>query len=133
MKQFQISLFLFLSIFAFGQSKKLTNEEIKISGVSKINFIENCNEATKLAETDIKNEIIVLFLQSGEAPIIYYEDEIFKKKYNVFFYEQGCIGSNCTKEYNKIIFNYLLNKYGKKWIKQIRKDVIGFKDWKKQL
>jgi len=77
MKQFQISLFLFLSIFAFGQSKKLTNEEIKISGVSKINFIENCNEATKLAETDIKNEIIVLFLQSGEAPIIYYEDEIF--------------------------------------------------------
>ncbi|MDD5150861.1 MAG: hypothetical protein PHC28_10365 [Flavobacterium sp.] len=129
----QLLIFLFLSNLAFGQSKKLSDEDINNSGASRINFIENCNEVEKLAEIDIKNETIILFLQSGEAPIIYYKDETFKKKYNVFFYEQGCIGSNCTKEYNKIIFNYLLNKYGKKWIKQIRKDVIGFKDWKKQL
>ena len=129
----QLLIFLFLSNLAFGQSKKISDEEINNSGASRINFIENCNEVEKLAEIDIKNETIFLFLQSGEAPIIYYKDENFKKKYNVFFYEQGCIGSNCTKEYNKIIFNYLLNKYGKKWTKQIRRDVIGFKDWKKQL
>ncbi len=129
----QLLILLFLSNLAFGQSKKLSDEVINNSGASKINFIKDCNEVNKLAETDIKNETIFLFLQSGEAPIIYSKDVTFEKEYNIKFYEQGCIGSNCTKEYNKIIFNYLLNKYGKKWIKQIRKDVIGFKDWKKQL
>ncbi|WP_304196805.1 hypothetical protein [Flavobacterium alvei] len=129
----QLLILLFLSNLAFGQSKKLSDEVINNSGASKINFIEDCNEVNKLAKTDIKNETIFLFLQSGEVPIIYSKDVTFEKEYNIKFYEQGCIGSNCTKEYNKIIFNYLLNKYGKKWIKQIRKDVIGFKDWKKQL
>lgn len=129
----QLLILLFISNFTFGQFKKLTDEEINNSGASKINFITNCNEAEKLAETDIKNETIFLFLQSGEAPIIYNEDKIFEKKYNINFYEQGCIGSNCAKKYNQVIFDYLLKKYGKKWIKQIRRDTIGFKDWKKQL
>jgi hypothetical protein len=133
MKQLPILLLLFISFLAFGQSKKLTVEQINNSGASKIYFIDNCDEAVKLAETDIKNETIFLFLQSGEAPIICTGDKTFEEKYRIEFYEQGCIGSNCTKEYNEIIFNYLTNKYGKKWIKQIRKDVIGFKNWKKQL
>lgn len=129
----QLLILLLLSNLIFCQSKKLTDKEINNSGAAKINFIENCNEAEKLAETDIKNKTIFLFLQNGEASIQFYGDKTFEEKYNIKFYEQGCIGSNCTKEYNKAIFDYLLSKYGKKWIRKIRKDVIGFKEWKKQL
>ena len=132
MKHLQILFFLFFCHLSFSQSVKLTDKEINNSGASKINFIDNCNEATKLAEIDIKNKTIFLFLQSGAAPILYFGDKTFEEKYNIKFYEQGCIGSNCAKEYNEIIFDYLFKKYGKKWTKQIRKDVIGFKNWKKQ-
>lgn len=50
----QLLILLFLSNLAFGQSKKLSDEEINNSGASKINFIENCNEVNKLAEKDIE-------------------------------------------------------------------------------
>ncbi len=30
-----------------------------------------------------------------------------------------------------MVFDYLTIVYGKKWIKEIRKDVIGLSNWKK--
>ena len=30
-----------------------------------------------------------------------------------------------------IIFDYLKKAYGKKWMKEIRDDAVGFKKWKK--
>jgi hypothetical protein len=114
------------------QGKSL-DEAYNNSYASKIAMELDCNNAKSFADKDIINDNMFLFLKSGEAPIVFYGDTIFENNYNVKFIEQGCIGSNCAKEYNQVIFDYLLKQNGKKWIKLIRKDTVGFKEWKKLL
>ena len=80
----------------------------------------------------LKIKLYFYFFKAEQCQYYIFGNKTFEDKYNIKFYEQGCIGSNCAKEYNEIIFDYLFKKYGKKWTKQIRKDVIGFKNWKKQ-
>lgn len=58
----------------------------------------------------------------------------FEKKFKVYYYEQGCVGpdNELMKEYNYVIFNYLSDTYGKKWKREIRKDAIGLRQWKRK-
>ena len=59
---------------------------------------------------------------------IEYQDK-FEKKYNIEYYDFGCTPPNeeCVIQYNKTIFANLDKKYGRKWRKEVRKDVIGLK------
>lgn len=79
---------------------------------------------------DIEAMHLKLLLQSGDPPFIYSNDRKFSKKYKISFYEFGCVVMypfDCLKEYNGTIFSYLDKKYGKKWRRHIRPDVLGYK------
>ena len=114
----------------YGQNKSF-KDTVDESNVTKILLEIDCNSINPIVEEDIKNEYVFIFLNGGASPIRFSTDESFEKKYNIYFYEQGCINSLCAESYNMIIFDYLKKAYGKKWMKEIRNDAVGFKKWKK--
>jgi hypothetical protein len=77
---------------------------------------------------DIENKRIRLLIQGGISPSANSElDNKFEKKYCLRYYDFGCtyIGYECMPDYNKTVFDYLTKRYGRKWKKKVRKDVIG--------
>ncbi|WP_396191235.1 hypothetical protein [Flavobacterium sp.] len=125
-----IYILYFLSSIVYCQTKTF-DEANKSGNISKVLLEDNCEEIKALVEIDIKNDSKFIFLQGGIAPVRYHNDSDFEKKYNIYFYEQGCIGSKCSENYNFIIFDYLNKTYGEKWLKEIRKDALGLLKWKK--
>ena len=121
--------------FSFGQNRLLSDDDLNHSTVRKIRFADttNCDMIEEWVKSDIKNNTTFLFLVGGIAPIVYNTDKEFENKYKVYFYDFGCIlpDDKCVIKYNSMIFDYLTTVYGKKWIKEIRKDIIGFSQWKK--
>lgn len=115
---------------SYGQNKSF-QDAIDESNLNKILLEIDCNSINPIVEEDIKKEYVFIFLNGGASPIRFSTDESFEKKYNIYFYEQGCINSLCAESYNMIIFDYLKKAYGKKWMKEIRDDAVGFKKWKK--
>ena len=90
--------------------------------------------AKELAKLDIKSDSIYIFLAGGIRPKAFKNDNDFEDKYKIHFYDFGCItpSRKCLINYNWVVFNFLETKYGKVWRKEIRKDVIGLKEWKEQ-
>ena len=123
----------FLFIFNFSFSQNESDNKYNNSGASKTTIIDDCSEVKNYAEADIKNNTIYVFLQGGIAPVIYSTDNDFEKKYGTVFNDLGCIGSKCAETYNHYIFNHLYKTFGKKWMKTIRKDTLGYKSWKKKI
>jgi hypothetical protein len=117
----------------FSRIGELSDEQLNNSGASKLTFVTDEKEAEKMAELDIKNGIPFLLLMGGIAPTIIATDPIFEKEYGIYFFEFGCTGpeNEIIVAYNRIIFEHLNSTKGKKWIKDVRDDVIGFKDWKR--
>lgn len=113
---------------------KLTAEQINNSGPSQLTFVSDKNKAKQLAESDIQNGTPFLLLMGGIAPVIVETDPEFEKKYGVFFYEYGCTGpeDKILTAYNETVFDFLADTFGKKWMREIRDDVIGLKAWKKK-
>lgn len=117
----------------FSRIGELSDEQLNNSGASKLNFISDGKEAERMAELDIQNENPFLLLMGGIAPTIIATDPQFEKKYDIYFYEFGCTEpeNEIIIAYNRIIFEHLNKTHGKKWIKEVRDDVIGFKKWKR--
>ena len=117
----------------YTKIRELSDEQLNSSGASKLNFVMDETEAENLAILDLKNGIPFLLLMGGIAPTVIATDPQFEQKYGIYFYEFGCTGpeNEILIAYNKTIFDYLQNEYGKKWIKEVRDDVVGFKEWKK--
>lgn len=112
---------------------ELTDEQLNNSGPSKLTFVNSRNEATRLANDDISNGTPFLLLAGGIAPVIIATDPKFERKYGIYFYEYGCTGpeQKYIIAYNEEIFKHLTEQYYKSWLKEMRKDVVGFKEWKK--
>tara|TARA_R110000868_G_scaffold155339_1_gene381757 strand:- start:77 stop:526 length:450 start_codon:yes stop_codon:yes gene_type:complete len=117
----------------FSSIGELSDEQLNNSGASKLTFVADEKEAEKMAELDIKNGIPFLLLMGGIAPTIIATDPNFEKEYGIYFFEFGCTGpeNEIIIAYNRIIFEHLNSTKGKKWIKDVRDDVIGFKEWKR--
>jgi hypothetical protein len=130
-----ILLLVIVSQFTFGQHRKLTDKEMNNSTAIKIRYVDtlHCTQIDELFKNDIKSKTIFLFLQGGIEPIVYSTDKKFEKKYGIYFQDFGCISPNykCIIKYNYKVFDYLTMKYGEKWKKEIREDVIGLKEWNK--
>ncbi len=94
----------------------------------------NYDQIDLLFKKDIENKTIFLFLQSGIAPVTYTTDQNFENKYGIYFHDFGCISPNYNSilAYNFKTFDYLTKLYQNKWKREIRKDVVGFKEWKKK-
>lgn len=133
------SVLLFLMLifwcnFSMAQSKKLTDEDYSQSSLGALDFIKTSEEAYQLSVEDIKRGTPFILLQGGIAPVRYPSDEEFENLFGIYYFEQGCVASDfkLTKAYNSAVFDHLDKNFGKSWRKQIRKDAIGFKEWKKE-
>ncbi|SHJ27799.1 hypothetical protein SAMN04488096_1352 [Mesonia phycicola] len=117
----------------FSRIGELSDDQLNSSGAKKLIFITDEEEAEKMAELDIKNGNPFLLLIGGIAPTTIATDPLFEKKYGIYFYEFGCSGpeNDIIITYNKIVFEHLNSTKGKTWIKEVRDDVIGFKEWKR--
>jgi hypothetical protein len=91
----------------------------------------NCTELTKrYSNSDVFGGKQILFLQSGDPPIIYSSQKRFSKKYKVLFYEFGDLIQypyDCLVICNRGVFEQLDKKYGKKWRNDLRPNVPGYK------
>jgi hypothetical protein len=107
--------------------------DVRLDSVSVKNFnltgTIDCEINDVVAALHIKENKPKLILVSGISPIIYSTDNKFEKKFKVKYSEFGCLSPSkeCVIQYNKTIFEYLDKKYGGKWRKEVRKDVIGLK------
>ena len=104
------------------------------AGPSSLTFVLDESKARQLAESDIKNGTPFLLLMGGIAPVIVDTDTKFEKKYGVLFYEYGCTGPDdkMLTAYNETVFDFMTDRFGKKWMREVRKDVIGLKAWKRK-
>lgn len=122
-----------ISVSLTGFERIDTNTIITLLDKSRNNIeiilFSNCKENAQTAKMDIKKGKLKLLLQGGISPIVYQGQEKFEQKYKVEYYDFGCIGqeTECSTEYNFVVFDYLDKKYGKEWRGEIRNDVIGFK------
>jgi len=111
-------------------TKKVKIDLIK-DNLSNLKIVLNpTNDINKgKAIEDIENGEINILISSGIAPVEYKADRKFMKKYNVNFKDLGCeaIAQESLIEYNKVVFEYLDKKYGNKWRRKIRKDIVGLK------
>ena len=135
MKSTIITIFLItVSLLSFGQTRELTDDDYNNSGAIKLIFETEISRAQELAKKDIEKGIPFLLIQSGIAPVVYTTDSVFENRFKAYYYEQGCTGpdNELMIAYNIEIFKFLDKEYGKEWRKSIRKDVIGFKKWKRK-
>ena len=89
----------------------------------------DCDVNKYKAIYDIHYDKPRLLISGGIAPIVYVGQEKFEEKYGVVYHDYGCISPDfaCMVEYNQTVLDYLDQTQGKKWRKEIRKDVIGLK------
>ena len=129
LKIFLISLFLLFPILSYGQLLKPTDEQVNRSGASKLVFADSLTQAINLANADIINGTLFLLLKSGISPVVFASDAKFQEDFSIYYYESGCTGPNekLAIAYNSVMFKYLTQIYGKKWLKTVRKDVPGLK------
>jgi len=122
-----------LTFSAFGYDSKDTTITI-IGDINNLRWTiyTDCWKYSKeRALTDIKANKAAILLQTGIAPVVYTTDKDFEKRYNVTFYDFGCVVADrqdCLIAYNRTVFEYLDKTYGKKWRKKIRRDAIGLKN-----
>ncbi len=86
----------------------------------------NCTFNSYSAREDVKNGNPKLLIVGSIAPIANSDsDNEFEIKYGIRYYDFGCTppAYACIEEYNKIIFNYLTDKFGSDWKYSVRKDV----------
>ena len=83
------------------------------------------NKEKALAE--INNKTPKLVIVGGIVRAARPGDAKFAKKYKIQFIDTGCAieNSDCIAAYNKATFAFLDRKYGKKWRKQVRQDLLG--------
>lgn len=128
LKILMIALFSLFSILSYGQLKP-TDEQVDRSGASKLVLADSLSQAINLANADIIEGIRFLLLKSGISPVVLAGDEKFQQDYKIYYYESCCAGPNekIAIEYNRVMFKHLTEAYGKKWLKNVRKDVLGLK------
>jgi hypothetical protein len=98
----------------------------------KITLKADCPYDRSAAKADIASGKPKLLLVGSIAPVVYKNQHWFERKYKVQYFDFGCTppAYECIEEYNKEIFSYLDKKYGDKWRKEVRPDVIFLKEEK---
>lgn len=121
-------------VMCWGRICELTDKQLNKCGPIKLTFAKSPDEAEEFANEDIANGTIFLLLAGGISATIITTDAAFERKYDIYFNEFGCTGPEyeLITAYNSVVFEHLTQQYGKRWYKEIRKDVVGLKDWKKK-
>ena len=124
-----IILILFLSTLSLqGQTIEVIDSlKFEKSFVSKLSTSKSKEDGVNLAKQDIEGKSLFLIVPGGVAPTVNIKDFAFSQNYDVSFINFGCedISTEIITAYNKTIFEALNEKFGMRWILEIRKDVIG--------
>lgn len=84
-------------------------------------------------DNDLKKNTVTLYLLGGIAPKAYSaEDNDFREKYKVKYYDFGCLAPmnfSFYQDYNLLVLHYLTEKFGNDATKNVRKDIIGWEKW----
>ncbi|HBG69366.1 MAG: hypothetical protein A2W93_16065 [Bacteroidetes bacterium GWF2_43_63] len=87
------------------------------------------------AISDIENNTmrIILEINGARDYSLSAKDTLFENKYHIEYWFEGCevLPQQDNVGYNREIFRYLDQQYGKRWRKSIRKDAIGLKKERK--
>jgi hypothetical protein len=118
---------------AAGFSNKDTTVLISNNDINhfQLTVYTDCSSFPHINEVTAQKDIIdgnpKLLLIGSIAPVYYINQDKFEKKYKVYYYDFGCTPDydECIKAYNKSVFEFLDKKYGNKWRKEVRQDVIG--------
>lgn len=106
-------------------------EKSTFTKITKMALDKDCVFGREKALKDIQNNSPSILMQGGIVSVIKASDKDFEKKYKVSFWDLGCVVSDdieCLIAYNKTVFEYLDKTVGKEWRREIRKDVIGFRN-----
>jgi hypothetical protein len=101
-------------------TKKSNPKSIVVSATCNINSVSK----------DYKEDGFKLYIIGGIAPIANSKfDNRFEKRYGLKYYDFGCEPEvyECAEKYNRFVFKLLDLKYGGKWRKKVRNDVVGLK------
>ena len=121
-----LALFVFLSACSVIKHTKSVSEQVNSN-----DYMEDMIsvEAAKRALEDGNAELLLI---GGISPTIVIGQEKFKKKYGIDYYDFGDLPWFSNEEiarWNCVIFEWLNEHYGTRWQRDVRTDVIGFKDW----
>lgn len=89
----------------------------------------DCDVNKYKAIYDIRYDRPKLLISGGIAPFVCVGQVKFEQKYGIKYHAFGCIspGYKCMEEYNQTVFDFLDRTQGRKWRKEVRKDVVGLK------
>ena len=111
-----------------------SSQQIEESLFAQIHYAHTKKKARKMAQKDIENGRVFIILEGNIVPAISGTEYLFTDKFGAQFQHQGCTAEpeKITAAYNSVVFDHLTNRYGRKWLKSVRKDAVGLKAWKKQ-
>ncbi len=105
-------------------NESIYNAALKITPICEVFTKEK-------ALRDIQVDSVLLIMEPGLVRFKFSRTEKrFQRKYHLSYFYSGCFRFthySCLKIYNKIIFNYLDNRYGVKWRQRLAANVVGFK------
>ncbi len=120
-----------IQVSAYGCYKEKYDVTIKTASITDFEcYLISPDQVNKyLAEIDIREGHPRLMIPGGISPIMFYGQEKWEHKYGVEYENYGCTAppEKQMAEYNRVIFDYLDNKFGVAWRKDIRKDVVGLR------
>lgn len=134
MKLLVVSLtLLFGAVNVAGQPNRPANPERGEMEAARLLFVSDRGEAKRLAEMDVAEGVPCLLLASGEYAVAHPGDIQFASQYQVCYFDFACISppDEVMIAYNQEVFAYLEERHGQAWRKSVRKDVVGFKGWRK--
>lgn len=113
---------------AIGYSKTVFKVDLRDKPLNKTFVLKaDCSINGHKAIEELKAGNAKLYLIGGMAPIANSDsDNKFEKKYGIKYFDFGCEPPihECIMEYNQIVAKYLDQKYGVKWRKKARTDII---------
>ncbi|WP_299991871.1 carboxypeptidase-like regulatory domain-containing protein [uncultured Pontibacter sp.] len=115
--------------FGYAETEKAISVRSEPIKDLDITLAADCRYDRTAAKGDIASGKPKLLLVGSIAPVVYKNQHVFERKYKVEYFDFGCTppAYECIKEYNKAIFSYLDKKYGDKWRKEVRPDVMFLK------
>ncbi|WP_130735621.1 hypothetical protein [Flavobacterium sp. J27] len=97
-------------------------------------FLLFCCWQTFAQEKNAERETKTIYILGGIVSSITKEDIAFSKKYNIQYYDFGCVAPLDFDKYEKAnaqVFENLTASFGKQWEKEIKNSAMGFLEWKK--
>lgn len=110
---------------------QLSDYQDQVTRLDSFINVEDVETIMSMAHDDIHRGRAFLLLSSGLAPNINSTDISFENKYNVYYYDYGCLSplSEIIEVYNEVVFCHLTDNYGNGWMTEIRTDVTCIQNW----